>query len=185
MVVKSYSEEALRWCGPADRGRSLPPIKGLDYAEMREISERTREANAAAQQTNAVILNKYAKEHAGDLGLVANRGGQVVVQARSFHPVYRIGPDGRLLVEFFVEFVQKSEERIDPNDLQSTKFTMYGGSTVIFTSQGEVRYVIEKPIDSALRLERQRAYLMEASVGSAFTRPSGAGPSFAAIHRGC
>ena len=200
--VRSYSEEALLWCGPADRGRPLPPIRGLNYGELSETNARVGRPEPKnpskaepelpsdadkqkAQAKNAVLLNAYAKRHAVELGLVADRFGKVIVQAKSFHPVSRIGPDGRLLVEFFVEFLQQVEEPFDPNHLKSPTFRLRGGSTVIFSRSGEVRYVIEKPLDSPERIERLRAFLTEASASSAFTGPARNGPNFAAIHRGC
>ena len=156
--VQSLSEDALMWRGPADQGRPLPPIRGLNYAELSEANARVgrpEPKNPATaelepppdadkrniQVKNAVLLNAYAKKHAKELGLVADRLGKVTVQAKSFHPVSRIGPDGRLLVEFFVEFLQQAEEPFDPNHLKSQTFPLRGGSTVIFSRSGEVRYV--------------------------------------------
>jgi hypothetical protein len=186
--VKSYSEEALRWCGPADRGRPLQPIVGLDFDVLRETidqdsteAEQAMRHNAERATRNAVILHTYATAHAKDLGLDPARP----IQPFSFHPVYRIGPGGRLMVQFIVEFLQKQEERFDPSNLASAKFTHRGGSTVIFDHRGRVQYVIEKPLGNSERVAQQRAYLANNSAAAAFTSPTGSGPSFAAIHRGC
>ena len=89
------------------------------------------------------------------------------------------------MVQFIVEFLQKREQRFDPTDLASAKFTHRGGSTVIFDHRGQVQYVIDKPLGSDDRVAQQRAYLSDSGSAAAFTSPTGSGSSFAAIHRGC
>jgi hypothetical protein len=187
--VSSYSEESLCWRGPGDRGQSLPPIEGLHYDVLTETTEKAIQENAKRATSNAVLLNKYAVKYADELGLARGPNGNVTVQPWTFHPVYRIGPDGRLLVEFVVEFLQQREERLDPNDLASPGFVFRGGSTVIFNHRGEVRFVIDKRLASDERL-RQRDYLSslsEHAAASAFTTrmPLSIALNFAALHRGC
>lgn len=186
--VRSYSEDALLWCGPADRDRDLPPVVGLIYDVLHETSDQgnedaaeARKQNAANGKQNAKTLHAYAEQNR--LGLALDP--DAVISVRHFHPVYRIGPEGRLMVEFIVEYMQERQERFDPNDLASDTFQFRGGSTVIFDHRGRVRYAIDKSLNDDVRLQRQRAYLMDASSVSAFTRPRADEPSFAAIHRGC
>jgi hypothetical protein len=188
--VASYSEEALTWRGPADSGQDLPPIEGLHFDALTETTDRATRQNAERARSNAILLNAYAVKYADSLGFASGPDGKVVVQAHSFHPVNRIGPDGRLLVEFVVEFLQQREERLDPNDLQSPKFVFRGGSTVIFNHRGDVRFVVDKRIANSDRLTRQREYLLslgETSAATAFTGHAAAplALNFAAIHRGC
>jgi hypothetical protein len=204
--VASYSEEALCWRGPADSGQELPPLEGLHFDTLPEAIDtmsrqvddsmaRRRAEESARKNTematrNAVLLNQYAVKHAEALGFAQGPDGKVTVQPYTFHPVNRIGPDGRMLVEFVVEFLQQREERLDPNDLRSPKFVFRGGSTVIFNHRGEVRYVIDKRIANEGRLARQRDYLSslgERATGSAFTGQTSVplALNFAAIHRGC
>jgi hypothetical protein len=191
--VKSYSEEALRWCGPVELGQPMPPCTGLDYevVEDHDCDGRAIETRRMAQ--NERILKEYADAHPKELGLSRGSKGTVWgkltdIQPYSFHPIYRIGPDGRLVVEFVAEFLQHRSEQVDPKDPQSRCFEFQGGSTVIFDRQGKVRYVISKGIDNATRLADERAYYQERGEVSAFATYDPHGEpeplNFAAVHRG-
>ena len=149
--VKSYSEEALRWCPPEVTGKSLGPCEGLEYS----ILDLGQEASAAERdKQNAIILNAYATQNAQPLGL--DRTAKI--QVFSFHPIHRISPDGRVIVDFVVEFLQVREEPLDPSVEGGPMIAFRGGSTVIFDSKGHVRYVIEKSIGNQSRLEKQRGF---------------------------
>ena len=185
--VISYSEEALRWNGPVETGHPLRPCQGLQYDFVGETDESARQANAVRSKRNAQILWRYAMANAEALGLYPK---VAKIQMYSHHPIYRIGPDGRHVVDFVVEFLQQRQEKVDPHerDPHATTFKFRGGSTVIFDHRGNVRYVIQKRVNSATRLARQRQYQVERSDTSAFATydPHGeAEPlNFAAIHRG-
>jgi hypothetical protein len=180
--VASYSEGSLRWSGPADLGKVLPPCRGLLFDILRDSSTEARRANASRQQRNAVILHRFATAHAADLGLSAG----LPIRAYSFHPIFRIGPTGRLVVEFVVEFLQQQNLPVDPALPEGESFIFRGGSTVIFDHLGRVKYVIRKSIDNKLRPDAQRNYLNWIGEVSAFTyRPEAPTKlNFAAIHRG-
>jgi hypothetical protein len=186
--VSSYSEEALRWCSPDVSGRPVPPCKGLVYDAMEAEANEDVEKAARQSKSNAVILTKYAKENARALGLIYTPGQEPNINAFSFHPIHRIAPDGRLVVDFVVEFLQKKMERLDPKDPKSPQVEFRGGSTVIFNRAGEVRYSIEKSIGNPSRLEAQREFHLQtgyampaAAYQDTFAVPA---RSFAAIHRG-
>ena len=186
--VISYSEEALLWCGPMDMDRDPPPCRGLDYDVVRETDGESHDRNAERSRRNAIILNKYAVDNADDLGLIKDADGKVTVQTWSFHPIHRVGPNGRLAVDFVVEFLQQRTERLLPDDPASPTFTFRGGSTVMFDHKGRVRYVVQKRVDSAMRLARQREFhlgLGDASALSPYlTKPRLEQLDFAAVHRG-
>ena len=186
--VISYSEEALLWCGPMEMDRDPPPCRGLDYDVVRETDEESHERNAERSRRNAIILNKYAVDNADDLGLVKDADGKVTVQTWSFHPIHRIGPNGRLVVDFVVEFLQQRKERLLPEDPESPTFTFRGGSTVMFDHKGRVRYVVQKRLDNAMRLARQREFHLGLGNASALspylTEPRLEQLDFAAVHRG-
>jgi hypothetical protein len=185
--VISYSQEALRWDGPVETGHPLPPCQGLRYDFVEETDESASRANTMRSQRNAQTLWRYAMANAAALGL---RPKVAKIQMYSDHPIYRIGPDGRHVVDFVVEFLQQRQEKVDPHerDPHAPTFKFRGGSTVIFDHMGNVRYVIQKRINSEKRLVRQREYHAERSEVSAFATfdPYGeAEPlNFAAIHRG-
>ncbi len=186
--VCSYSEEALRWCSPEVYGRPVPPCQGLTYDAVEAEADEDAERRARRARSNAAILTNYAKANAAGLGLTYTPNQEPNINAYSFHPIHRIAPDGRLVVDFVVEFLQMKKEPLDPADPQSPEMEFRGGSTVIFNRRGEVRYVVEKGIDSQRRLEAQREFLLQIGHG----RPAAAyqdqfkigGLNFAAIHRG-
>ncbi|MFI4987141.1 MAG: peptidase M4 [Alphaproteobacteria bacterium] len=186
--VISYSEEALKWDGPIETGAPLRPCKGLSYDLLKEVDEEARDINRVRQSRNAVTLFNYATENAAALGLRPMLGkDDPKIQVKSFHPIYRIGPDGRMVVDFVVEFLQKREEQSDPSDKGSPKFVFRGGSTVIFAHDGAVRYVIRKSIDSTSRLVRQRQFvdrLGEISPLAIYHPEEALELGLAAVHRG-
>jgi hypothetical protein len=112
------------------------------------------------------------------------------VQAFSFRPVHRVGPDGKLRFDNVAELVQKRDKvPLDPADPKGPAFTFRGGTTLIFDSEGRVRYAIPKPIDDVRRLEAQREYygqLVTSVPAAAYCGPSKRVPDlpFASIHRG-
>jgi hypothetical protein len=184
--VASYSEEALRWCGPEDMGQTLPRCDGLHFDVLKEagdspteVDDHARSTNDKREAANGVILSGYAKTHADALGLSPEHP----IQAYSYHPIHRIGPDGRLVFELVVEFLQKRP--IDPKRPDGPLFR--GGSTVIFSHRGRVRYVIRKSVGSDRRLEAQRSFLARIAESSAHAVYSPDDPvklDFAAIHSG-
>jgi hypothetical protein len=180
--VVSYSEGSLRWSGPADRGDALPPCRGLLFDILRDTSSEARRANADRQRRNAIILHRYATAHAVDLGLAAD----IPIRAYSFHPIFRIGPTGRLVIEFVVEFLQHRELPVDPDFPNGQTFRFRGGSTVIFDHLGRVKYVVRKSIESKQRPDMQREFLNWLTEVSAFAYDPGGSTTlnFAAIHRG-
>jgi hypothetical protein len=176
--VGSYSEEALRWCPPelVDPKQVVKPCEGLQANVLAD-------SDSGDAQHNARILYAWAKEHREALGLSKNP-----FRVFSFHPLHRIGPDGRLVFDFVVEFLQEHQEPLDPKNPKSREFTFSGGSTVILNQRGEIRYSILKRVESKTRLERQRNFYLdntESSVLSPYVTPSGMDElNLSAIHRG-
>lgn len=163
--VKSYSEEALRWRGPDVRGR--PPIgrcTGLEYGILKGGDARAENENGRRSAANAKRLSAFAQTNAAALGLDPN----LPIQAHSFHPIHRISPSGKLVIDFVVEFLQQREEPLEPELPDSPKFSFRGGSTVIFDDRGEVRYVVEKSIANQSRLRQQREFHLRQFSESAF-----------------
>ena len=150
--VKSFAEESLRWCPPEVMKGIKPPVcEGLEF----DIPKPT----TPAQKTkNAKTLSRFGRANAKALGLNEDRN----VQAFSFHAIHRVAPDGRLKVEVIAELMQQMDVPSDGADKDSEKFTFRGGTTVILTDDGEVRYAIQKNLgkDDAHneRLKNQRGY---------------------------
>lgn len=182
--VKSYSEESLRWRGP---DRVMVPFDGLQYDPTDGSRKMTPQEKKKSDQRRYKSLYDYAARYAVELGLAPMRLG-IPIQPYSSQPIFRIGPDGRLNIDFIVQFHQRCLEKIDPDVADSGTFDFRGGSTVIFDQHGRVRYVVEKRVTNKERLARQRAYQAQRNEVSAFATYDAHGqaePSnFAAIHRG-
>jgi hypothetical protein len=159
--VTSYAEESLRWCSPEElTGTTPPPCEGLDFDVFKLPTDKQQEENARK-------LSQFGKDNAEALGLTPG----IPVQAHSFHPLHRVGPDGRLKLEIVAELIQqRSDVLLDPNDPNSSTFTFRGGATVVLTQEGEVRYAIQKKVgqddDKNGRLQRQREYYLNMGANS-------------------
>ncbi len=175
--VTSWSEEALCWSGPET---DLPCCPGLRF------QGRPRAAATADFRSSYQALSLFGKRNARALGL----SPKYKVQAFSYRPVHRVGPDGQLKLEGVAELVQRRENvPLDPKDPSSPKFTFLGGTTLILDEEGFVRYSITKNVENEERLQEQRDYYQRLMTGFA---PGAYGVSgkgvwtmpFAAIHRG-
>ena len=167
---------------------SVAPCSGLVYDVVETEAIAAKERRALRAHSNASILARFAKAHADAFGLLYKPNREPNIQTHSFHPIHRVTPDGRLVVDFVVEFLQRSVERLDPDDPKSPWFEFRGGSTVIFDDRGHVRYAIEKRIDNPRRLNAQREFYIQLChnlpAGPYKDALRGEPLSFAAIHRG-
>ena len=161
--VGSYSEESLLWCPPEvlHPGDKLPLCTGLTFDVFKYGDSK---AAREQQQSNARALQKFADSNRQLLGLSTDPNRKV--QARTFHTVHRVAPDGKLIFDIVAEFTQRrTDVLVNPADPSQGTFTFRGGTTVIFNRDGEVRYAIQKSIgeekndDVNPRLIRQREYL--------------------------
>ena len=110
-------------------------------------------------------LAKYAQDNAVKLGLCPGRE----ITVRGFHPAFRVGSDGQLLIEMVAQFTQRDDSF---SDKDFGGVPVRGGTTVIASAEGKVRYVISKPIHSEElsdekkqqareRIERQLSFVDE------------------------
>ncbi len=154
----SYSEESLRWSPPEIlSGKELPLCSGLRFDVFSDPAKRRE-----ARSTNAVILHDFAQANHEALGLSADGG--IKIQARTFHEVFRVGPNGELLFDIVAELTQHRDVPVDPDHEEAGTFTFRGGTTIIVDQTGRVRYAISKPVGQARhdadnrRVQQQRAY---------------------------
>jgi hypothetical protein len=92
----------------------------------------------------AAELHEYANANAAALGL--SLAPERKIQVRGFHPVFRVAPNGRLLIELVAQFAQVDNSTKDA--LGGVPFR--GGCTLVASSDGRCRYLISKPmLDSA------------------------------------
>ena len=180
--TSSYSEEALRWRPPARRRGAIEPLPGLDYDVYAE-DPLTPAQRDRRQAEIARTLVGFARRHRRQLGLA--RG--LPVQARSFHPIWRVRPDGRLVVDYVTELIQKRRVKLG-SGRHAPEIDLRGGTTVIFDRHGNVRYAIEKNVMSKRRIERRREFedaMAERSALRTFMPDEREPLNFAMIHRGC
>lgn len=166
--VVSLAPESLTW-EAADAGfPRLPAGSTVDplMAAMR-VMERPRRSEwatdlpqdpRAATSKWASQLHAYATANAGVLHL----DPELTIRVTGFHSLFRVAPNGRLHVENVVRFTQemepaetiraidprRAEESDEPDDLLGG-VRYRGGTTVIATVDGQVKYVISKPLSSA------------------------------------
>ena len=159
--VTSYAEESLRWCPPeVMKGVKAPICEGLRFDLLKPTTPKNLKYNARR-------LSRFGRQHARALGL----NSQLPVQAHSFHAVARVNPSGCVNVEMVAELMQQMDVDLDPTDKESPAFTFRGGTTVVLTHDGKVRYAIQKSLGKDNpqndRLERQRDYFGKLSEGLA------------------
>jgi hypothetical protein len=101
-------------------------------------------------QLMAQSLNLYARQNRAALFLKPD----VPIQVHGFHPVFRVAPSGKLLIELVVQLVQT--ERATQDEFGG--IPLRGGTTLIASADGRVRYVIAKPLPHNRLPEDKRAH---------------------------
>ena len=136
------------------------------------LDDDGKEVALDVKEELASALHDYACENAPGLRL----DGNLKIQVRGFHPVFRVAPNGRLLIELVVQYAQCGQESKD--DLGGIPFR--GGCTLVASSNGKFRYLISKPMCEAAsdpsveqgreaRRRRQKDYLRMCDTQSGLT----------------
>ena len=164
--VTSLAEVSLLW-DPPERG--LPPFPtGLvaDLAsaarEFGQVVPKTRknkrgsgfsDGDQSSREEYAPLLQEYANTNAKKLQLDPNKD----IEVAGFHSSYRVAPDGQLLIDIVAQFEQCDKETSD----ELGGAPMRGGTTVVASADGVVRYVISKPLVSgaSTSIKRREAKL--------------------------
>ena len=197
--VGSLAEESLLWENVENR---LPPLDsgaasliGKAFVRAMQAFDTTWERSSSSPSQDAPTefssadagedyevdvnhdlaaeLHAYAIDNAAALGL--SLAPERKIQVRGFHPVFRVAPNGRLLIELVAQFAQVDNTTSDA--LGGVPFR--GGCTLVASSDGRCRYLISKPmIDSAdprsaalarARFAQQVAYVQNCDMQSAMT----------------
>jgi hypothetical protein len=158
-----FSEGAIAW--PRAGWLDLDPIHGLDFGDPNGLTDAQKDTNKAALA--AYLQNPATREKLG-----FSRDLSFQVDVPSFHPVFRINPDGSLRTDMVVEILQCRDAWFDKNRTMGV-FPMRGGATVIISKPtveelrrdanagAPIRYVISKHLDGdegRAREDRQRRY---------------------------
>ena len=188
--VTSLAQESLLW-EPVASGLKLPfrlsqEALGLNAMAFDRGAERPvpEEVDRKRLDAWAVALKRFARDNAARLGLVPGKP----IRLGGFHTLFRVSPDGQLLIELVARFLQQDQKLSGDPAFGGLK--LLGGSTVVATSNGTVRYVIAKPL-SAGRVEQMRAFVelcdsrdaMLAWGGTRYEKTRMRMQNFANIHR--
>lgn len=159
-AIQSF--DTTGWQSPTDF--TLPAVSPERQHQV--VDEEGEEFRIDLNTELATQLARYAKDNAAALGLDPD----VATQVRGFHPVFRVAPNGRLLIELVAQFAQ--QDRSTKKQLGGVPFR--GGATVVASAEGTVRYIISKPFHrgapgatgelARARLERQRGFVAAADM---------------------
>jgi hypothetical protein len=160
--VLDLTEDALLWRGPE---RRLPRVPGLSRPDSESVPEildsilkiRPPLTEQALQKRRAQILGKYVTqpEHLYYFGLAAPSGTKRIEKPviESVREVRRVGPDGTFNDDIVAEVIQRRRTR---------GRWFHGGSTIILSASGTVRYVIAKNVMSVRREAAFHRHIAEA-----------------------
>lgn len=175
-----FSDDALRWprVPPLTSGSSvadsLPPVVATivnpdtgnqEAADL--VFSSGMSLSKAQKDRNGDILRAYAWENAELLGFDADPVQPLEARpfAPSFHQVFRVPADGRLLIDMVVELVQTRRVPFDKAFPKAGTFPLRAGVTLIVAAPGRdanghhvppaVRYAIGKPMTGSAREQRE------------------------------
>jgi hypothetical protein len=167
-----FSEDALCWPPvppnrfPVVEAMIDDPDGGTDKVKRGLIFGDPNGLTKKEQNINGRVLGHYAKVNAALLGF---RPG-LPIQVPSFHPAFRLAPDGSLRIDMVVNMLQKYDAPFDPKRPEMGTFPVRGGVTLLIGKPqlkdgdyppAEIRYLIQKRVDcdyGGQREERQRRF---------------------------
>jgi hypothetical protein len=153
--VMSLAEDSLLWQRVDDVKEPMPAsaiaarmLRGAQSFQARTVSEQSdepRRGDPAAPQ-----LHAWATRNAAKLDLDPGRE----IEVEGFHATYRVRPNGELVIEIVAQFSQMHSTIGEP---EYGGLPLRGGSTVVASANGDVRFVISKPLpSSAIRPPKQK-----------------------------
>lgn len=152
--VPDLSEESLLWRSPESGRIAVPELDfrhlGLVFADGLcdwPIDDDGRAVRRAATAFGKAICRA---DRARDFGLVAPSGSVLPPKIVSLRTLRRVAIGGDVRFDLVAEVVQKRRVR---------EGWFLGGSTVVVSSDGVVRYAVAKHLDSKRRLKAQRDFL--------------------------
>ena len=124
-----------------DRFTSVVPTADQERDRDTSVAGVEEEPEADVEGLVAAQLGQYGQTNAAALGLDPN----LSISVLGFHPVFRVAPRGQLLVEMVAQFGQHDSTV----DEKFGGIPFRGGTTVVASAEGKVRYIIAKPMRSA------------------------------------
>jgi hypothetical protein len=160
--VQSLNEDSLLWRPPVG---TLEPIEKLSFREIWFSGDPGMPVTVGEQVAQACELGEYVTatpEKMKEFGLVASgdellEGDKVTLpKIESVRTLRRLGPDGHAVFDTVAEILQTRVVR--PRD-GNPGFEIFGGSTVILDSNGDVRTIVLKSVVGERRLDRRLNFL--------------------------
>jgi hypothetical protein len=156
--VGSLAEDALLWpeIVQIDERRRMP-VEAVAHQMLsgaQDFQPRPRGPRGSTPELGsdaAKGLWKWAKKNAVYLHLDPDPDSKIETQG--FHATYRVRPSGALVIEVVAQFVQM---RNTEGDSRFGGLPLRGGTTVVATAAGDVRFLISKPLDSPALPEHVR-----------------------------
>ncbi len=167
--VRSLAEDSLVWEQPESdlpwldaetvRDRLVSEAQSIQRVALKE-QEQVRPSSPGPEPDQegpederlAIRLHTYAVENAPRLLL----DPALPIEVQGFHSMFRVGADGQLRTELVAQFVQRANDQVPLGGLR-----LRGGTTAIFSAEGQPRYVISKPLATAPLSPRQLADAQE------------------------
>jgi hypothetical protein len=115
-----FSEGAIAW--PRAEPLGLPPVTGLEFGDPNGLTGPQKDAVRAR-------LDEYLRnpQTCATIGFAPD----IPISVPSFHPVFRINPDGSLRTDMVVEMVQTRQTLFNKDAPGLGTFPMRGGATLI------------------------------------------------------
>jgi hypothetical protein len=113
----------------------------LDDEGLTDLASATPSTESLDKSGAYAAVQAFGTANAAALGLDPN----LEVAIQGLHPTFRTASNGRVRLDIVTQYVQ---ERVTTKEERATLggLRLLMGSTVIFNQQGEVRYVIAKPL---------------------------------------
>jgi hypothetical protein len=154
--ARSFSEKSVCW--PRAGTGEYPPVVGLDFGDPNGLVTKAQKDGVGD------LLRQYVNANAKALGFAP----KIPIQVPSFHPVFRINPDGSLRTDMVVEAVQTVPVNFSDAAPRFGTFPLRGGAALIIRkpvagergaekNEAEVRYVIGRHL-SEERADVQRRF---------------------------
>lgn len=152
--VPTLSVESLLWKPPGTGPIVIPQLRfrnlGLTFEDGYCDWPQDDDGDSAERAAKALGRMICTPAHARDFGLVAPEGAFQRPRLLSLRTLRRVSLRGDVAFDLVAEVVQKVRVR---------EGWFLGGSTIVVSSEGEVRYAIAKHADSRTRLAAQRRWL--------------------------
>ena len=161
-AAQHMSQDTLLWKSPRCY---LPPLAGLEFGALRFRGDPAHAADTRELQRQAGELGRYVTHPSrlAEFGLAGPGDPRLapgdsvgLPKVESVRSARRAGPNGQIVFDLVAEITQAMH--VAPSD-EGPGFTHHGGSTVILSPAGEVRYAVVKSVLGEGRMARRREFL--------------------------